>query len=200
MVTTKKNVVFDVVGTLVSYDKILEGLETRLGDRLRAEGIKPKLLVYTWLEAAEREYTYLSMSHRYQTFSLVMETIFFRMLWMAGIAEPRDFATEEDIKYIMAEHKKLEMRPGAKECVEKLRAAGFTVWAFTAGDLKRVGGYFAAAGVHMPPENLLSCDDIKIGKPAPEAYAPLLKQLSLEGQPWFAAAHMWDVSAARSTG
>lgn len=200
MGATKKNIVFDVVGTLVSYDKILEGLETRLGDRLRAEGIKPKLLVYTWLEAAEREYTYLSMSHRYKTFSVVMEAIFFRMLWMAGISEPRDFATESDIKFIMAEHKKLEMRPGAKECVQKLRDAGFTVWAFTAGDLSRVGGYFTAAGVEMPAENLISCDSIKIGKPSPDAYAPLLKQLNLDGQPWFAAAHMWDVSAARSIG
>lgn len=69
------------------------------------------------------------------------------------------------------------------------------------GDLSRVGGYFTQAGIDMPAEHLRSCDSSKIGKPDPEAYRPLLKQLSSEGSmPWFAAAHMWDVSAARRTG
>jgi 2-haloacid dehalogenase len=122
-----KNVVFDVVGTLVSYDKIFEAIETRFGDRLRREGIKPTLLGYTWLEAAEREYTYLSMSNRYVPFATVFRKIFFRMLWMAGIKAPREFASEEDLEYIMTEYMTCEMRPGAKECVAKLRQAGFTV-------------------------------------------------------------------------
>lgn len=125
--TVNKNVVFDVVGTLVSYDKIFEAIETRLGDRLRAEGIKPTLLGYTWLEAGEREYTYLSMSNRYVPFATVFRKIFFRMLWMAGIKAPRVFASEEDLEYIMAQYLLCEMRPGAKECVAKLREAGFKV-------------------------------------------------------------------------
>jgi 2-haloacid dehalogenase len=122
-----KNVVFDVVGTLVSYNRIFEAIETRLGDRLRAEGIKPTLLGYTWLEAGEREYTYLSMSNRYVPFATVFRKIFFRMLWMAGIKAPREFATEEDLEYIMSEYLHCEMRPGAKECVAKLRQAGYKV-------------------------------------------------------------------------
>jgi 2-haloacid dehalogenase len=53
----------------------------------------------------------------------------------------------------------------------------------------------------MPEENLLSCDSTMVGKPSPDAYRPLLERLRAEGgEPWFAAAHMWDVSAARSTG
>lgn len=202
MASTKKNIVFDVVGTLVSYDAMFDAIETRLGDCLRAEGIKPRLLGYTWLEAAEREYTYLSISSRYKQFGTVFEALFFRMLWMAGIAEPRAFASQDDLAYIMAEYQKLEMRPGANECVSKLRDAGFTVWAFTAGDLKRVGGYFTRAGVEMPEANFLSCDTLGFGKPSPEAYIPLAKKLRDDGDdmPWFAAAHMWDVSAARTTG
>lgn len=46
---------------------------------------------------------------------------------MAGIKEPREFATKEDLDYVMEQYLLLEMRPGAKECVEKLRGAGFTV-------------------------------------------------------------------------
>jgi 2-haloacid dehalogenase len=200
---SSKNVVFDVVGTLVSYDRVFAALDHRLGDRLRAEGIKPRLLGYTWMEAAEREYTYLSISNKYVPFADCFRAIFYRMLWQAGIAEPRAFASPEDLVHIMDEYQYLEMRPGAVECVKRLRDAGFSVWAFTAGDLKRVGGYFQHAGIDLPPENLLSCDSRGVGKPDPAAYKPLLDKLIAENdgkKPWFAAAHMWDVSAARRTG
>ena len=95
------------------------------------------------------------------------------------------------------------MRPDAVECVQKLRDAGFTVWGFTAGDLNRVAGYFRQAGIDMPPEHLISCDSMGMGKPDPAVYRPLLDRLMEENEgkkPWFAAAHMWDVSAARRTG
>lgn len=95
----------------------------------------------------------------------------------------------------------MELRPGAKECIEKLRSAGFRVIGFTMGDVERVGGYFRNAGVELPEGDLLSCDSSRIGKPDPEAYRPLLEELRREGgKPWFAAAHMWDVSAAKRTG
>ncbi|KAF3024739.1 hypothetical protein E8E14_003327 [Neopestalotiopsis sp. 37M] len=197
--SSKKHVVFDVVGTCMSYDAIFDAIDFRLGERLRAEGIKPKLLGYTWFEAAEREYTYMSMSGRYRRFYDVFSALFYRMLWMAGIEEPRDFATDDDLAYILGCFMELEARPGVAECFTILRDAGYTVWAFTAGDASRVGGYFVRNGIDMPAENLLSCDSLKIGKPSPESYQVLLKQFGVE-EAWFAAAHMWDVSAAKSTG
>lgn len=200
---SSKNVVFDIVGTLVCYDHLYEAIDRRLGDRLRAEGIKPSLLGHTWMETAEREYTNLSISGRYKVYGDVFEALFYRILFMGGIKEPRRFASPEDLEYIMSEYKGLTMRPGAAECVKKLREAGFTVWAFTAADLDRVGGYFRKAGIEMPAENLLSCDSAGVGKPDLAAYKPLLERLTVENggkKPWFAAAHMWDVSAARTAG
>lgn len=199
MSSTGKHVVFDVVGTCVSYDAIFDALDHRLGARLRAECIKPTLLGYTWFEAAEREYTYLSISGRYVRFYDVFASLFYRMLWMAGIEEPREFATDDDLKYILEQFMKLDVRPGIAECFAILRAAGFTCRAFTAGDVKRVRGYFTRAGIDMPEENFMSCDSLKIGKPAPESYRPLLQQLQGD-EVWFAAAHMWDVSGARAVG
>ncbi|KAL4875735.1 HAD-like domain-containing protein [Aspergillus karnatakaensis] len=201
---SSKNVVFDVVGTLIGYDELFNAIDTQLGDRLRSEGIKPSLLGYAWIEVAEREYTYLSMSNAYKPFATVFRALFYRMLHFSGISSPRSFASEQDLEAIMDKYAGLKLRPGAKECIQKLRDAGFTVWCFTAGDLKRVGGYFEREGVSMPAVNLLSCDDLGVGKPDPEAYKPLLKQL-VEGDeqgrvPWFAAGHMWDVSAARRAG
>ncbi|CAN8104666.1 unnamed protein product [Discula destructiva] len=201
-VPASKNVVFDVVGTLVAYDRLFEALEERLGPKLAAANIKPQLLGMCWIEAAEREYTYLSLSDRYMPFFDIFGALFHRMLRYAGVESPKDFASAEDVSWLVGEWKKLYLRPGAKECVEKLRAAGFTVWCFTAGDVARVGGYFKLAGVDMPAENLLSCDTHGVAKPVPSAYRPLLERLTTEEgkRPWFAAGHMWDVSTARTVG
>ncbi|KZL80103.1 haloacid dehalogenase-like hydrolase [Colletotrichum incanum] len=198
---TPKNVVFDVVGTLVTYEHLFEAIDERLGEKLRARGIQPKLLGWCWLEVAEREYTYLSMSGRYVVFYKVFMSLFYRCLHYAGVKEPRSFASDEDVAYLIDEWKKLQLREGAAECISKLRNAGFTVWCFTAGDLARVGGYFSRGGVDMPVENLLSCDSTGLAKPTPEAYTPILERLSAGGcMPWFAAAHLWDASTAKTVG
>ncbi|KAK5166929.1 uncharacterized protein LTR77_007658 [Saxophila tyrrhenica] len=182
--SVNKNIVFDVVGTLASYDKLYEAVETTLGQRLREQGIKVPMFGYLWIEVAEREYA-----------------IVYRVLWKCGIEEPRKFINEKEIEAIVQGYADMEMRPGAAECISKLRNAGFTVWGLTMDDYKRVRGYFERSGIDMPTENLASCDSTQIGKPDPQAYKPLLDQLSSEGnKPWFAAAHQWDVAAARRTG
>lgn len=78
------------------------------------------------------------------------------MLLMTGISNPASVSTPDDLAYIKGEYANLQLRPSALECVQKLRDAGFTVWALTAGDLNRVGAYLRNAGVEMPSENLLS--------------------------------------------
>ena len=141
------------------------------------------------------------MSGRYVQSTKVFQSMFYRVLWKAGISEPRQFASDEELATIMQGYADLEMRPGAGECIQKFRDAGFTVYGFTMGDLKRVARYFERSGIDMPAENLSSCDSIGVGKPDPKAYEPLLRQLSADGsKPWFAAAHLWDTSAAKRTG
>lgn len=221
MAGTNKHVVFDVVGkssrvqyndwiqgsynqfagTCVSYDALTDAIETRMGEKLRAYNINSRLLGYTWMEAGEREYTYLSVSGHYVKFFDVFRSIFYRTLWQAGITEPRKFATDEDREYLLESYKTLKPRPGISECFANLRKAGFTVWALTAGDTPRVAGYLAQGGVEMPAHNFVSCDTIGIGKPAPESYQYILDKFDKNGlEAWFAAAHMWDAAAARRSG
>ncbi|KAH6640095.1 haloacid dehalogenase-like hydrolase [Truncatella angustata] len=199
--SNNKSIVFDVVGTLVSYDRLFVAIDSRLGDRLRAQGIQPKLLGCCWLETAEREYTYLSLNGRYVVFFEIFEALFFRVLMYAGISQPRTFAMPEDVQYIIGEWRKLDLRPGAAECISKLREAGFTVYCFTTAELSRVQGYFDRGGVEMPAEHLISCDTAGLAKPIPEAYKQIWGKFSSSSvKPWFAAAHMWDVSAATKVG
>lgn len=199
MSAPRKHVVFDIVGTCMSYDAIHRAIDTRLGPKLAQYQIKPALLGFAWIEAAEREYTYLSIQGRYRRFYDIFRSLFYRMLYQAGVPEPRQLATDDDVAFIMERFMELEARPGIKECFTLLREAGFTVWAFTAGDAKRVGGYFARAGIDMPAENLRSCDFDGLGKPDPRAYKTQLESFNGE-EAWFAAAHMWDASAAKGCG
>lgn len=153
------------------------------------------------MEAGEREYTYLSISGHYIQFFDIFRSIFYRTLCQAGIQEPRNFATDEDREYMLASYRTLKPRSGIPECFSRLRAAGFTVWALTAGDTARVSGYLAAGGVELPSANFVSCDVIGIGKPAPESYKYILDRFNKENlDAWFAAAHMWDAAAARRSG
>ncbi|ETN36630.1 haloacid dehalogenase, type II [Cyphellophora europaea CBS 101466] len=197
----RKHVVWDIVGTVVSYQVGWDAINARLGDKLRAHNIDPYFFGFAWNEVAEREYTYLSMSGKYARYYDCVRGLFYRVLGQAGIEKPREFASDDDLEYILSQYRELKARPGAAECWQKLRDAGFTMWAFTAGDAARVQGYLEKNGIPCPEENFRSCDTLGIGKPAPECYKPLLEEFQKNGdEAWFAAAHQWDVSAAKRSG
>lgn len=205
MEPTKRNkhIVWDVVGTLVdNHTHFFSAINERLGPSLREHNVSAQLLGFAWLESAEREYTYLSLSGRYVPFGQVFEALFFRVLHFAGVSEPRRAATESDVKYLIGEYSKCEVRAGAKECVEKLVREGWTVWAFSSGDRERVQGYLTRGNVPIHASRIITCDEIGVGKPEIRAYQRVRERIGIkEGEEiWFAAAHGWDVSAAGRTG
>lgn len=195
-----KHVVFDVVGTCVGYQAFFDGITRILGPRLLAHNIQPKLFGFAWMESSEREFTYLSISERYAPYKKVFAAMFYRMLWMSGIEDPRSFATDEERDAVVATYSDLTLREGVKEAFAMLRKEGFTVWCLTTGDVERVRGYFLRGGVEFPLENFRSCDGLGVAKPALAAYKPLFESFKGEDQKWFAAAHYWDVSAAKMIG
>lgn len=197
-IMSPKHIVFDVVGTLVSHEHFYNVISSRLGPALMPYNISGRLLGYAWLETAEREYTYLSLSGRYVPFAKVFQAIFFRVLHFAGVPEPRSVASGEDVEYLIKEYKNCTVRPGAKECIDRLRESDWTVWAFTSGDRERVRGYFQKANIAIDNEHTITCDDVGAGKPEAKAYKGVKDKIGAgKGEPlWFAAAHGWDVSAA----
>jgi 2-haloacid dehalogenase len=195
-----KHIVFDVVGTCVGYGAFFEGINKHIGPRLLERGIQPQLFGFAWMESSEREFTYLSISSRYAPYKNVFKAMFYRMLWMSGIEDPRSFATDEERDAIVATYSDLKLREGVKEAFDMLRGNGFTIWCLTTGDVERVRGYFLKGGVDMPMENFRSCDTKGLAKPALGAYEPLYNSFAQEDQKWFGAAHYWDVSAAKMVG
>lgn len=49
-----KNVVFDVVGTLVGYEELYAAIEARLGDKLRGHNVKSDMFGYLWVRTMSR--------------------------------------------------------------------------------------------------------------------------------------------------
>lgn len=197
-----KHIVFDIVGTLVSHEHFYDVITTRLGPALAPHNVSGRLLGYAWLETAEREYTYLSLSGRYVPFAQVFQALFFRVLHFAGVPEPRSVASEADVEYFIKEYKNCAVRPGAKVCINRLKAEGWTVWAFTSGDRERVKGYFQKGSIAIDNDHIITCDDVGAGKPELKAYERVKEKVGAGADEslWFAAAHGWDVSAAGRAG
>lgn len=201
MTTTKaKHVVFDVVGTCVSFQAYFDKIHATIGPALLTHNITAQTFGYTWMTASELEFTFLSLSSRYKPYKLVLSALFYRTLHMLGVSDPKAIATKEERDVCIQGYSELELRPGLKECFAKLRSEGFTVWCLTTGDVTRVRGYFERGGVDMPMENFISCDSAGVAKPALAAYEPALARFGEGDVRWFAAAHMWDVSAAVKVG
>ena len=196
----RKHIVFDVLGTCVSFDAYVTRIEAAIGTELSSHKITAQSFAFTWRTAAELEFTFLSVSEHYKPFLTVLEAVFYRTLMMMGISKPRELATDEQRDQCVQGYSELALRPELAACFEKLRAANFTVWCLTTGDVTRVREYFVRGGVDMPKENFISCDTKGIAKPALESYRPALDQFANEDEKWFAAAHMWDVSAAKRAG
>lgn len=95
----------------------------------------------------------------------VLRLIFYRTLGKAGIADPRKFAIDEDLGFLLTAFRRLKAQAGLVGYFDKLRAAGYTV---RAGYTKRVSGYLEAAGASVPAGNFVSCDTIGVGKPHPD--------------------------------
>lgn len=195
-----KHVVFDIVGTLVSFEAYFSHINQTIGPKLLSHNITAQALGYAWMTAAELEFTFLSISSRHRQYNDVLSAVFYRTLFMLGVSSPRSKFNDDERNACIAGYSLLELRPGAAECLERLRAGGFTVWALTTGDPTRVLGYFANGGIEFPRENFISCDTSGVAKPALASYIPALEKFADEDQKWFAAAHMWDVSAAVKAG
>lgn len=161
-----KQVVFDIVGTLVSFDAFHQRIEETIGAKLRKHGMTAQMFGFSWMTSAELEFTFMSISSRHTAYNEVMKATFYRTLWFAGVKEPRKDFTDEERDLCQEGYALLGLREGAKECIELLRSNGWNVWCLTTADVPRVQGYFKRGGVDMPSECFVSCDSQGVAKPA----------------------------------
>lgn len=200
-----KSVCFDVLGTCFAFDAAIEAIETQLGPRLKAIGVDPKTLFFSWFYAAQRDFTYTTVVNVYVPIATVLKNTFRRACLIVDL--PEDQApTDEDVSEVMKAVTSLRARPGLKACFDGLRAAGWEVLGVTNGGKETSQNYFKLADIELDGDHLLSCDDVQAAKPDFRVYMNAKRHLTFkglseeEGDRWFVAAHAWDLIAARKAG
>lgn len=200
-----KSVCFDVLGTCFDFDAAIEAIETRLGSRLKAIGVDPKTLFFSWFYAAQRDFTYTTVVNVYIPIATVLKNTFRRACLIVDL--PQDRApTDEDVSEVMKAVTSLRPRPGLKACFDGLRTAGWEVLGVTNGGKETSLNYFKLANIELDGDHLLSCDEIQAAKPDFRVYTNAKRHLTSkglsekDGDRWFVAAHAWDLIAARKAG
>lgn len=201
-----KSASFDVLGTCFDFQNAIQVIDSRLGSKLARVNASPKSVFFGWFFAAQRDFTYTSMVGSYTPIAKILKATFRRACAVNDL--PLTEISDEDIEAVMNEVKRLEARPGLKECYDGLREAGWDVYGVTNGGKETSLKYYELAGIELDGDHLLSCDDIQVAKPDPKVYENTHRWLTSRGHEdgkkgedrWFVAAHAWDLIAARKAG
>ncbi|KAI4958490.1 hypothetical protein J4E86_004091 [Alternaria arbusti] len=199
-----KSASFDVIGTCFAFSAPITTIQSRLGPKLTTAAVDPKTLFFSWFYAAQRDFTYVSMSGSYVPIAQVLKSTFRRACAVVDL--PLDAITDEDVDEVMKAFKAMGPRDGLKKCFDGLREAGWDVYGVTNGGSETSLAYYHIAGIELDEQHLLSCDAIKIAKPDVRVYENADRHLTErglakgDGERWFVAAHAWDLIAARKAG
>ena len=199
-----KSASFDVIGTCFEFSAPIQAIETRLGPKLKTAAVDPKTLFFSWFYAAQRDFTYVSMTGEYVPIAQVLKSTFRRACAVVDL--PMDAVTDEDVGEVMKAFKTMGPREGLKKCIDGLREVGWDVYGVTNGGSETLLEYYHSAGIDLDAEHLISCDAIQVAKPDVKVYENANKHLTSmglkeeDGQRWFIAAHAWDLIAARRAG
>ncbi|XP_014554419.1 hypothetical protein COCVIDRAFT_105130 [Bipolaris victoriae FI3] len=195
---------FDVIGTCFGFSAPIQAIHSRLGPKLKTADVDPKTLFFSWFYAAQRDFTYVSMTESYVPIAQILKSTFRRACAVVDL--PTDAVTDEDLEEIMKAFRSMGPREGLKKCFDGLREAAWEIYGVTNGGSETSLNYYHSAGIELNADHLLSCDAIQVAKPDVRVYENANEHISkrLQGrgerERWFVAAHAWDLIAARKAG
>jgi len=109
--------------------------------------------------------------------------------------------TEEDRARTLGAIRELPPHPEVRASLERLRAAGFRLGTLTNSTRAVAEAQVANAGLADLFEHVLSADEVRRLKPAPEPYRLAAERFGVPaGAMWLVAAHAWDVVGAMHAG
>lgn len=177
-------VIFDVVGTLFSLD--------RLRTSFKAQGLPPELLPW-WFGRLLQSAMAATLADRYLPFRQAAEASLKQVLAVAN--RPEKLAAP-----ILSEMKALTPWPDAAECLEMLHRRHRLV-ALTNSSVDAAEGLIGKAGLRNFFQDVLSTDDVRACKPDPRPYRMALDRLGCNpSEAWMVAAHGWDILGADAVG
>ncbi|MDQ7827576.1 MAG: haloacid dehalogenase type II [Armatimonadota bacterium] len=109
--------------------------------------------------------------------------------------------TEDDRMRILRAILELPPHPDIRASLERLRAAGFRLGTLTNSTRAVAEAQVANAGLADLFEHVVSADEVRRLKPAPEPYRLAAERFGVAaGATWLVAAHAWDVVGAMQAG
>ena len=108
---------------------------------------------------------------------------------------------EQDAGEIVAAMSSLPPHPEVREALQRLHEAGLRLAAFTNSTREVAEAQISNAGLRDLFEQVLSADEVKRLKPAPEPYRMVAELFSTQvAEVRLVAAHAWDVAGALAAG
>jgi 2-haloacid dehalogenase len=109
--------------------------------------------------------------------------------------------TDDEAREILGAIRELPPYPDVRDALERLRAAGFPLGTLTNSTKALAEAQMRNAGLMDLFDQLLSADEVRRLKPAPEPYRMAAERFGVPvGQVRLVAAHAWDVAGALHAG
>lgn len=180
---------FDVYGTLVDPLEMNEHLRPLVGERAdrMSELWREKQLEYTFRRGLMRSY---------EDFGVCTK----QALEYAATAFGVELSREEESSLISA-YQHLRAFPDVAPGLEEMQRRGHTVVAFSNGVARTARALLKNAGVLEYLDDVISVDEVRTFKPAPEVYEHLARRLERPvGEVWLVSSNPFDVIGAGGAG
>ncbi|MGI8857643.1 MAG: haloacid dehalogenase type II [Thermomicrobiales bacterium] len=180
---------FDVYGTLVDPLEMQRHLRALVGGQAGpfAALWREKQLEYTFRRAVMRHHASFDVCTA-QALRYVIQSL--------GLD-----VGEADQARLLAQYQELSAFPDAIPAIERLKAAGHTVAAFSNGVEATVRRLLDHAGILPHLDAVISVDDLRTFKPDPAVYASLVRRLDRPiAETWLVSGNPFDVIGAKAAG
>ena len=180
---------FDVYGTLIDTHGVVEALRAHLGERAQAFSI-------LWREK-QLEYAFRrGLMQNYETFAVCT-----RQALAYAVQAFRLELTPAQTETLLEAYRTLPAFADARPGLERAKAAGFRLFAFSNGSAEAVEALLGHAGLRDLLQGVVSVDDVRSFKPSPGVYAHFLRQAGVAGgEAWLVSGNPFDVIGAVSAG
>ncbi|MDT8437923.1 MAG: haloacid dehalogenase type II [Wenzhouxiangellaceae bacterium] len=180
---------FDIYGTLIDTDGVLDQLRGLVGDSAAAVSA-------TWRDK-QLEYAFRrGLMKTYRPFPVCTADALDYSLAAHGLALDRH-ARER----LLAVYRELPAFDDARAALDELNAAGYRCFAFSNGTRDAVAGLLEHARIDAAFEGIVSCDEVSSFKPDPMVYAHLLQVADVAADAaWLVSGNPFDVIGARAAG
>ncbi|OAD75271.1 hypothetical protein PHYBLDRAFT_166530 [Phycomyces blakesleeanus NRRL 1555(-)] len=191
-------IAFNFLGTLFSFDRVIDQLEATFPEDLPSQK-QARIFYYAWLWAGIRDYFGTSHAGRYNSLLSILRATLTR----ARLVQDMEAPTNEEIDQIMAAFDDLLPMATALECFELLRENNWDIWILTNGSYSSTETLLKKHGLDtFVGDNILSCDDLKISKPHPKVYSEFMRSAVHKTKRienfYLIAAHAWDLAGAKN--